>query len=216
MVRGRTGLDLSDDVTGWLGDASAYVAGTSPETIEFGLRAESTDPAGPRALLGAARKLIAREAPNAAIRPAAAGVEDGFAVSLPGGESLEAGVIGTELVVAAGRAAVDLLEPAQTLGDSERFRAAIEALGGEFEPSAYLDIPALLAVSEHGGGGDAAYAAAKPYLQRLSYAVAGSRFESGLAISRLVIGARGSSQRRQVWLACARCACHRRPPALSR
>ena len=163
----RTGLDLSDDVTAWLGDAAAYVAGTDPGTIEAGVRAETSDPDGPEALLGAIR-------------------------DLPGGATLEAEVTGDELVVAIGRGAKDLIDPPQTLADSEAFAAGEQTLGGEFEASAYLDLPALLAVARAAGEPDAsAYAAAKPYLEQLAYVIAGTRFDDGLGISRVAVGVAG-------------------------
>ncbi len=187
-VQAETGLDLADDVTSWLGDGAAYVAGTSPDSIEVGLRAETTDPEGPAELLGAARELILRERPQARIGEPPEGAEEGFSVSAPGGASLEAGVVDGELLVVLGRAAADLLAPAQTLADADGFRAGAEALGDEFEASAYLDLPALFLLAEAGGADDRSYAAAEPYLDRLSYAVAGTRFDDGLAISRVAVG----------------------------
>ena len=74
----------------------------------------------------------------------------------------------------------------------KRFRAGIEALGDGFEPSAYLDLPALFAASERGGGEDDARL-------RGGEAISGPAFlrcrrhaiRVGLAISRLVVGISG-------------------------
>ena len=191
-VHRATGLDVTDDITAWLGDASAYVAGTTPETLEAGLRAETTDSGGPQALLEAARERIAREAPRATIGGPPPGAEDGFSVSLGDGRTVDAGEIGSELVVAAGRGAAGLFDPPQALGDSAGYRAGAEALGDDFEASTYLDLPALFAAAEAGGaGGESSYEAAKPYLDRLSYVIAGSRYDDGRVISRLALGVAG-------------------------
>ncbi len=57
QVQAATGLDLSDDVFAWLGDAAAFIEGTAAPDFTAGLIAETTDPEGPRALLGAVQKL---------------------------------------------------------------------------------------------------------------------------------------------------------------
>lgn len=100
-------------------------------------------------------------------------------------------MIGSELVVAVGRTATDLLDPAETLGDADGYRSAAQALGDGFEASTYLDLPALFSVAEAGSGAEPSFDGATAYLDGLSYAIAGSRFEDGLAISRVVLGVSG-------------------------
>ncbi len=190
LIMRETGLDLSRDVSAWLGDVSAFVAGTTPRSIQLGVIAATSDPAGPRAVLEAAQRLIRRASPRAPIGAPPAGSEYGFSIAIPGAPvSLEAGVIDDELVAAIGRSTAELLDPPERLGDDETYRVAAETLGEDLVPSLYLELPSFFTAAERGGASeDADYRAASPYLDKLGYLIGGSRIADGLSISRVTVG----------------------------
>ena len=100
-----------------------------------------------------------REAPRATIGGPPPGAEDGFSVSLGGGRTLDAGVIGER---ARRRGRPRRRRPARPAAGARRLDrlpgGGAEALGDDFEASTYLDLPALFAVAEAGGaGGEPSY-----------------------------------------------------------
>ena len=158
QVRERTGLELAD-VFGWLGDAAAFIAGTGQPAFSAGLIAETSDAAASKDALAALERL-------------------------PG---VEAGVVGDELVAARGLTVDQVLHPDSTLGDAPGFVKATEALGDDFPPGFYLDLPALFKVAEQGSDGDIDYDAIRQYTEAFAAVIAGSRVEGDLVLSRFTL-----------------------------
>ncbi len=157
-VRETTGLELAE-VFGWLGDAAAFVAGTGPQTTSIGLIAETGDPAASRDLLPALERL----------------------------PDVEADVVGDSLVATLGTTVDQVLEPDELLGDAPGFTSATEALGDDFPPGLYLDLPSFFTVAEQGSDGDLDYEAIRPYTQAFASLAAGSRVEGNLVLSRFTV-----------------------------
>ncbi len=189
QLEAETGVDLGEDVAGWLGDVSGFLAGT-PEDGSFGVLAETDDPEGPRELLEGAQRLIEREDPQAPIGPAPGGSDYGFSVGAPTGtDRLEVGVSGTEVVAALGASAAEVTDPDDPLADDELYQQAADALGSDYAPNLYAALPGLLPFAQAGGvkeGRD--YAEAMPYFEALGYLIAGTRVDGDLAIARLAVG----------------------------
>jgi hypothetical protein len=158
QVRERTGLELGE-VFGWLGDAAAFVAGTERPEIRAGLIAETSDPQASMDVLAALERL-------------------------PG---VEADVVGDSLVAARGTTVDEAVEPAESLGDAPGFRAATDALGDDFPPGLYLDLPALFSVAEQGSDGDIDYDAIRPYTSAFGSLIAGTRVDGDLVLSRITV-----------------------------
>ena len=189
QLEAETGVDLGEDVAGWLGDVSGFLAGT-PEDGSFGVLAETNDPEGPRELLEGAQRLIEREQPQAAIGPAPEGFDYGFSVGAPTGtDRLEVGVSGTEVVASLGASAAEVSGTDHPLADDALYQQATDALGSDYAPNFYAALPGLLPFAQAGGvdeGRD--YAKAIPYFEALGYLIAGSRVDGDLAIARLAVG----------------------------
>ena len=192
IVRARTGIDLRADVTAWLGDAAAFVEGTSAPGFTAGVIAETDDPQGPRAVLARLQEFAERDSGLRSAAPPQ-GAEYGFSLGLPSlGGGAEAGVLGDRFVAVVGGSASQVLDPSAELGDDDRFQAAVESLGGDVPLGLYLLLPSFLEVAELGGSGaDPDYQAARPYLEAFESLAAGSSLDAGLAVTRLTRFARG-------------------------
>jgi hypothetical protein len=189
VVEGDIGIDLSTDVARWLGDFSGYVAGSSALDAAFGIVAETTDPAGPEALLDALQALIEREEPDVPVGGPPEGAEYGFTIGFPGiGPSAGAGVFGDELVASLGATPGEVLAPSSPLADDDLFGNARDALGDDFAPVFYINLPAMLPILQAGGVDDGRdYAETQPWFEALEYVIAGTRVEDGLATVRLTV-----------------------------
>lgn len=186
-LHAATGLDLSDDVFSWLGDAAAFVQGTGVPGFSAGLIAETTDPEAPRALLEAGRRVAERESGLRSSGPPE-GADYGFSIGLPGvGGGAEAGVVGDELVAVVGATASQALEPDETLGDNEDFQSAVDRLGDDYAPSLYIDLPSFFTVAEAGSDGDIDYETPRPYLDAFANLIAGSNVDGHLVHSRFTV-----------------------------
>ena len=187
-IRDATGFDPRVDSFDWLGDAAAFVEGTSAPGFTAGLIAETTDPRGPRKLLERAQDSAERES---GLRSAAPpdGADHGFSLGLPGlGGGAEAGLIGDSLVAVAGGTVAEALEPHTRLGDDPGYQATVESLGEEFPPGLYVRLESLFEVAEQSGSAsDPDYQAAIPYLEAFESLAAGTRAEDGLALTRLTV-----------------------------
>ena len=151
-LHAATGLDLSDDVFSWLGDAAAFVQGTGVPGFSAGLIAETTDPEAPRALLEAGRRVAERESGLRSSGPPE-GADYGFSIGLPGvGGGAEAGVVGDELVAVVGATASQALEPDETLGDNERLPERGRPAGRRLRAEP-VHRPALVLHGRRGGFG---------------------------------------------------------------
>ncbi|MFI5122947.1 MAG: DUF3352 domain-containing protein [Vicinamibacteria bacterium] len=187
QVREAVGIDLSDDVFSWLGDAAVFVEGTAAPAFSAGLIAQTSDPEAPRALVDALQALAEQQSGLPSSGPPE-GADYGFSIGLPGvGGGAEAGVIGGELVVVLGATAAQALDPSETLGDDEAFQAAVSSLGDDLAPVLYVDLPLFFQVAEQGSDGDIDYDTARPYFDAFATLVSGSHVEDGLMHSRVSV-----------------------------
>ena len=183
-IRARTGLDLSHDVIGWLGDAAVFVEGAGVPGLTAGLIAQTSDPRAPRPLLDAVRRAVERDSGLRSVGPPE-GADYGFSVGLPGlGGGAEAGVVDEMLVAVIGTTAELALHPDRTLADEQRFRTAISALG-DVAPVFYVHLPSLSEAARRGVDGAAPdYDALAPYLDAFESLAGGARVDDGLLLSR--------------------------------
>jgi Protein of unknown function (DUF3352) len=190
QLRQSTGLDLEQDVFGWMGDAALFVRGSSKADLEGGLVVQSTDEALSTRAFGKFAGL-ARTQGGQDVQPVrVAGADAAFQVANP---DLDKPIVlargNGRVVLAYGeRAAADGLKPAQRLGDADVFAQAKATLGGDYQPAFLVSMPALLAAIEKAGHPDPGYARAKPYLEALSVIAGGSRSEAKRVRSRVAVG----------------------------
>ena len=189
-IHAATGLDLGDDVLGWLGDAALFVEGSAPPAFTAGLIAQTSDPEAPENLLRIVQRVAERDSGLSSSGPPE-GADSGFSIGLPGlGGGAEAGVVGDELVAVIGGTVAGVLDPDETLADDERYQSAIEALGDDLAPVVYLDLSSALEVAAAGDtDGSPDYEAIAPYAEALDSLVVGSRAEDGLVLARVTLTA---------------------------
>ena len=186
-VREATGFDPRPGSLDWLGDASAFVEGTSAPGFTAGLIAEITDPTGPRKLLERVQTLAERDSGLRSAAPPE-GADYGFSLGVPSlGGGAEAGVIDDHLVAVLGGTVAQALDPESELGDDPRYQEAVESLGDD--PSGPLRSPAsFFEVAEQGGSAaDPDYRAALPYLEAFESLAAGSWVDDELALTRVIV-----------------------------
>ena len=187
QVMRATGLDLGEDVFGWLGDAAAFVEGTAAPGFSAGLIAQTSDPEAPGPLLEVLRRIAERDSGLRSSGPPE-GSDVGFSLGIPGiGGGAEAGVIGDQLVAVVGATVDQALNPSETLGDNPEFEEAVASLGDDLAPALFVSLPELFQVAELGADGDVDYEAIRPYLDAFSTLVGGARVEDGLTVARITV-----------------------------
>jgi len=187
-VREATGFDPRPGSLDWLGDASAFVEGTSAPGFTAGLIAEITDPTGPRQLLERVQTLAERDSGLRSAAPPE-GADYGFSLGVPSlGGGAEAGVIDDHLVAVLGGTVAQALDPESELGDDPRYQEAVESLGDDFPPALFVHLPSFFEVAEQGGSAaDPDYRAALPYLEAFESLAAGSWVDDELALTRVIV-----------------------------
>ena len=187
QVQDATGLDLSDDVLGWLGDAAVFVQGTAAPGFSAGLIAETDDSEAPRAALEVLERFAERDSGFESSGPPE-GADYGFSIGIPGiGGGAEAGGFGDQVVAVIGATAEQALEPSERLGDDPAYQEAVESLGEDLAPALYVDLPSFFEVAETGSDGDVDYEEVRPYADALATLIAGGKVEDGLALSRITV-----------------------------
>jgi hypothetical protein len=184
------GTRLSE-LTSWVGDVGAYASGTSIFGLGTALELETTDEqASEDTLDDLQRSLLRNRSLN--IEPLEGG-EPGFTIS-PSDAPVQIVVVQREgrVIAGLGEKSIDaVLEPDETLGDSEAFGAAADALGDDFAGSFFLDFePMLELIDSVGADDDPDFQSARPYLDHLDYVVTGQRREDDRNVMRLVLGLR--------------------------
>ncbi len=185
-IEKQLGLDINEDL-GWIGDMGAFIQGSSIFDLGGGIVIETDDPDAAAAALAKLRTALGRDRSLKITE-----TEDGgFNIqTLDAPIGAEVGIRDDKVVMAfAGATIDDVLEPSETLGDSDTFGSADGALGDDLDPSFYMDMaPILSLVESSGGGSDPDYAMAAPYLSAIDYMIAGGGVSDDRATGKVVIG----------------------------
>jgi hypothetical protein len=185
-------LDLAREITDWVGDFGAFVGGTSLFGLSGALVLETSDQQASARTLDRLQRLLATE-PRLSVEPLSEGDAQGFSIS-PAGVPVEFQVVQRDDKVVAGLpdSVSQVFSPTSTLGDSDAFGSATDALGEDFAPVAFLDFVPLLQLAESFSPvrDDPDYRSAKPYLDHLDYLALGGRRDQDRAEVRVVLGLR--------------------------
>jgi len=189
QVKSATGLDLEQDVFSWMGDGAVFVRGESEADIDGALVIQSTDDGKASNAFGKIIGLIGREA---GVRPEPMrleGAESAFSIALPDGERTVVLARGAGRVVAAygEEAATAALDPATTLGDSELYGKAKDALGDGMEPASLLSMASIVALVDATGEADADWREAKPYLEAIEAITSGGKLDGDDVKARVAV-----------------------------
>ncbi|MDQ3941119.1 MAG: DUF3352 domain-containing protein [Actinomycetota bacterium] len=188
----ETGLDLEDDVLSWMGDLAFFVQGTNFQEIGGGVVLESSDPDATQRVLDRARTML--EIEGIRVTDEERDGHRGFAVSAGIPAPIFA-LAADRLVIAYGNKATDdAIAPEDKLGDDPTFQLAEAALGGDLEPSFFVNFEGVVELIEfaQGFGGvspDPTYQRdVRPWLDPISFVVAGSRRDGDRLIQGLFVG----------------------------
>lgn len=190
-IEAQTGLDLEEDVLSWIADAAFYVSGTSEAEFEAGAVIEASDSERAATAIAAGREAFEQAAGGVTQPPRLPDAEEGFSATSPtGDQAVEIALRDAVVVGALGSAdpAANALEPEESLGDSETFGQALDALGDDYAASMFVAVQDFLVVAEKGDDGDTDYDAARPYTQALEYLILGTAGEDDRDLSRFVLG----------------------------
>jgi hypothetical protein len=185
----ETGLDLRDDVLGWMKDAGVFVEGTTMFEIQGGVVIESGAPERSSEAIDVLGEYIAAQ--GVPVTPAEIEGVEGFSVQQEGMPQPVYVLGGDRVVIAYGRDATErAISGTETLDDSEAFRRASDALGDDFTPSFFLDMGAVIDLVEGlGATQDVTYQEdVKPWVDPLSHVVYGTKLDGDIIVGKLVIG----------------------------
>lgn len=183
------GLGLGE-ATGWMGDGRGFASGTSIFDLGAGLSFGTTDESRSANVIGRIGRALADD-PSVRVEPLG-GDEVGFTVG-PVDAPVQFVVTQRDGRVVAGlgqRSVDEILDPAETLGDSDAFQGAADALG-DYTPGFYLAPQPLLELAEGlGAADDPEFQQARPYVQHLDYLIAGQQGDDDRRTLRAVLGLR--------------------------
>jgi hypothetical protein len=192
------GFDLGAQLSHWAGDVGGFARGTSLFGLGGALVLETGDEQASAQTLDDLRRTLGAER-SVQVSPLSTSGEQGFSLS-PKGVPIQVQFVQRDgkVVVGLGSESVDqVFSPTSKLGDSDAFKAAESALGGDFPPVVFLDFVPLLELVEgfQQVAQDPDYQRAKPYLDHLASLAVGGRSEGDRASLRIVLGLRdaGSS-----------------------
>jgi hypothetical protein len=172
-LKARTGLDLQQDILGWMGDYGLFVRGQDRSNLGGALVVETNDPAATRRAIAGFQRILRPQLSQGTGRLGKLGVrgaDTGFSITAPDlPKPINVLLANDRFVIAFGNeAASAAIDPKGTLGDESTFSQAKQSLGSGYTVSTYASVPAALLLAEGmGAGSDADYAKLKPYLTPL-------------------------------------------------
>ncbi len=172
QLKAATGLDLDKDVISWMGDWSLFVRGESVAELSGALVVETSDEAASARFIDAVARLARKGDVNVTARDGGVTLRTS---EVP--EPIHLFQSDGKVVLAYGdAAAADALDPGEKLGDTQAYKDAEEALGGDYDLSFYLGFEPILAlVDSTGAGDDEGWQKVKPYLEPLGALVVGAK-----------------------------------------
>lgn len=189
--RRKTDVDVEKDLLPWMGDTGLFVRGTSVTDIGGALVIQSKDPAATRAAMGKAKTVAVKAHMQPRILKTK-GVDDGFSLR-PKGLPVHVfvAIAGKRFVVAAGRSALRAaLDPGTPLGDDEAFKTAAAQLGDGGRPTFFVDVPKIAGLVGFAASDHAAFAKAKPTLDKLKSVVGSTKRVGDVSVQTIAVGVR--------------------------
>ena len=188
QFKAQTGLDLDEDLLGWMGDLGIAVQGTSLQNLSGGAVISSRNPETSSATVDKLAALAARS--GVPLEPLSVPGYRGYSFSDPSMPQAIDVLAGDEVIIAYGHeTARELANSTSTLADDPSYKKAAEALGGDFAVSGYVSIPPVVALVESFAPVDPAYEKdVKPFLDAARFVVSGARVDGDEVMQRVVIG----------------------------
>jgi hypothetical protein len=174
QLKAATGLDVHEDLLSWMGDAGAFVRGTSLTDLGAAVVIKSNNPAKSQAAIGKIDDLLTRIGRNAAKLdvPGGTGIEISTTAT---GPKVQIAAVGQYFYIAFGNGALeDAMHPSTTLDSTPNFNAAVASLKGT-APSVYVDLQTVFGFVESLAPNNPAIGKVKPYLDAFTSLVAGAK-----------------------------------------
>jgi Protein of unknown function (DUF3352) len=185
-------FDLATQVTRWAGDIGGFVGGTSLFGLSGALVLETSDGDASAQTLDQLRRALGND-PAVSVEPLTDAGEHGFSLT-PSGAPIQFQVSqrGDKVVAGLADSVNDVFSPSATLGDTDAFNSAVDALGEDFAPITFIDFVPLFQLVDSflQTQGDPDYRSAKPHLDHLDYFVLGGRRDGDRTEVRMVLGLR--------------------------
>ena len=192
QFRQQTGLDLQEDVFGWIGDVAVYASGVGEAELGGALVIGITDSGKATNAFGKIAGLVRTQAAGAEVSPVdLEGAESAFEIADPElPQSLVLARAEERMVLAYGRAAAEqALAPDETLAESDLWSRAEEVLEGDLQPSFVLDMTKVLEnVDAFGGGDDEGFAQARKYMEAFDVITSGGEVSDDQQTGRFAAG----------------------------
>jgi Protein of unknown function (DUF3352) len=189
---GGLGFDIATQVARWAGDVGGFVGGTSLFGLSGALVLETSDEQASALTLDQLQRALGND-PGVSVEPLTEAGEHGFSLT-PAGVPISFRVSqrGGKVVAGLADSVDDVFSPSATLGDSDAFNSAADALGEDFAPVTFIDFVPLfqLVNSFPQAQNDPGYRSAKPYLDHLDYLAFGGRRDQDRAEVKMVLGLR--------------------------
>jgi hypothetical protein len=189
QLKAETGLDLQEDILGWMGDGGAFVEGSNIFELQGGVVIESRDAVKSAAALQKLELFIRSQ--GASVTPTVIEGFRGFAIQEPGMPHPVNFVAGDKVVIAYGdNATSKAIRASDPLRDSSEYQEAVDLLGEDFAPGFYVNFDTVLALAEAVGASSSPDydENVKPWLDPLTHVIFGSKLEGNTVIQRFVIG----------------------------
>ena len=191
QIERSTGIDVRADVLSWIGDIGFFVRGSSINDLGGALVVAASDPAKPKKLLADLQSL-AKAAGDASLRELKRDGYEGVTirtdeVPMP----IHVAVGDKNLIVAVGDDALgEAISPSSKLTDSEPFKKAADALGGDVKPAFFANLDPVKSLIEASGalsqaGADAAEV--KRVLDNLTTVAAGASTEGDVQKTKIAV-----------------------------
>jgi Protein of unknown function (DUF3352) len=178
QLEAATGLNLDRDVIAWMGDWSLFVRGTTISTLSGALIVETTDEAASARFIDAVATLARRGLEGEGTIGPLAVPGEGVTLRSPDiPEPIHLFQRDGKVVLAYGdSAAEDAFGTSEKLGDTEGYKSAQEALGGDYDLSFYLAFdPIVQLVDSTELGDEEGWQKVKPYLEPIGALVVGAK-----------------------------------------
>lgn len=192
-IRQAIGFDLGSQLSDWAGDVGGFTRGTSLFGLGGALVLETSDEGASSKTLDDLQRELSGSS-SVRVSPLSAEGEQGFSLT-PTAVPIEVQFVQRDgkVVVGLGSDSVDqVFSPDSTLGDTDAFKAASDALGDDFSPVLFTDFAPLFQLIESFAQirDDLDYQRARPYLQHLDYLALGGRSEGDRGSIRAALGLR--------------------------
>ena len=198
QFRSQTGVDLREDVLGWMGDAGVFVAGTTLSDINGAIVVESKDAAKSEAFVGDLQRLVRRFGQGqVSVRelqaPSGVDIDRGVELRAPGVPlPISIAAAGERFVIAVGNGALEAaVSGSGKLADNAVYKDAAGKLEDGVKPQLFLDFEPVRGLLNDTGAlqqaGPEGQRAGKA-LEQLTAIVAGGKREGDIQRGQLVVG----------------------------